>query len=642
MYRKLSAIMFTDMVGYTALMGQDEQLAKSRRKRHRKVLEASTRDFAGEIIQYFGDGSLITFDSALQAVESAILIQKELSSEPKIPLRIGIHTGDIAFDEDGVYGEGVNIASRIESMGLPESILISDKVNSEIQNHPELQTTYLGEFNLKNVKRPVKIFAVTGHNLLVPKPGDLQGKGELSLKTIAVLPFTNMSSDPDNEFFSDGITEEILNTLVRMDGLRVTSRTSSFAFKGKTHGIKQIAQILGVQSILEGSVRRLGKQVRITAQLINAVEDVHLWSETYDRNLEDIFAVQDEIAQKISAKMRLFLDPFDSENIKPPTQNMQAYDLYLKGVFFFNKFNPTDGFKALSYFDKALALEPDFTLPLSHKASIYAFLGSIGVVPPKEAFETSREAADRAIALNPEDASAHVAKALVALFYEWNWPGVEYHLNCASKQSKQDDNYLITKSLYVSAMGKSDIAVDLLADSLSLDPLNALLHCYYGQALLYSGSLDEALLAYDKALVIAPDLRIAMEAKGIAYLLKEEYSAALAYLLEYQTLTGSPLSGWTPVGFVYGLMGQREKVLEILDKLKQRQKENPQQLLHLDFATIFLALDDKDSALSYLEGAYQHRLGSMVFLGINPTWAKLHREPRFIELIKKVGIPFNP
>ena len=631
--------MFTDMVGYTALMGQNEQLAKKRRRRHRDVLEKTAHQFRGQIIQYYGDGSLLTFDSALEAVQSALEIQKELMMEPKVPLRVGIHLGDIAFEEDGVYGEGVNIASRIESMGLPDSILISEKVNAELQNHPGIDTRLLGVFDLKNVRKPTKIFAVAADFLTVPRISDLEGKGGVSGRTIAVLPFANMSADPEHEFFSDGIAEEILNTLVRMDGLQVTSRTSSFAFKGKTQDIKAIAKTLGVQSILEGSVRRQGNQVRITAQLINAVEDVHLWSETYDRRVEDIFAVQDEIAQKISNKMRLHLGVDDNRKTSdPPTKNLEAYEQYLKGVFFFNKFNPSDGFKAIRYFDRSLELDPQFILPLSHKAAIYAFLGSIGVVVPSDAFAIAAKAADKAIAINPHNVSAHIAKALVALFYEWDWLNVEFHLKKAADSGLQDPNYLICKSLYLSVMGKSAEAAEMLQEALVLDPLNALLYLYYGQALLYSGQLDKALKQYDRALEIAPDLRTATEAKGMVYMLKGDYEKALLYLEEYQGLTGSPLAGWTPIGYVYGLMGHRDKVLEILKKMQQRQRENPSQLMHLDYATIFVALEDYPTAINYLEEAFQLRIGSMIFLGINHTWSKLYNEPRFIDLVEKVGV----
>jgi hypothetical protein len=227
------------------------------------VLEENVNKFNGEILQYYGDGTLSIFNSGVQAVQSAIQIQKELNSDPKVPLRIGLHTGDIVFDEDGIYGDGVNIASRLESISVPGGILISEKLQDELFNHPDIRTQSLGKFRLKNVKKPVEVYAISADGIIVPLPNDLSSEKVESTKTIAVLPFINMSAEPDNEYFSDGITEEILNALVKVEGLQVTSRTSSFAFKGKNLDAKEIAKRLNVITILEGSVRKSGKRVRI-------------------------------------------------------------------------------------------------------------------------------------------------------------------------------------------------------------------------------------------------------------------------------------------------------------------------------------------------------------------------------------------
>ena len=217
--RKLAAIMFTDMVGYTALMQQDEKQAKKNRDRHRKVLNSAIQGNSGTILQYYGDGTLSIFNSAVDAVTSAILIQQQLRQDPKIPLRIGIHTGDVVHDDEGIYGDGVNIASRVESMGMPGSVLISGKVFDEIKNQAQFQTKSYGPFQLKNVEHPTRIYGLIAEGCLTPDPAELKGKGSPVRRSIAVMPFVNMSTDPENEYFSDGITEEILNALVKVDGL---------------------------------------------------------------------------------------------------------------------------------------------------------------------------------------------------------------------------------------------------------------------------------------------------------------------------------------------------------------------------------------------------------------------------------------
>ena len=292
--RQLAAIMFTDMVGYTALMQQDEKIAKQLRDIHRLALEEETQNRDGQILQYYGDGSLSIYKSSIVAVDCAIAIQNRIKD--KVNLRIGLHVGDIVKDEDGsIYGNGVNVASRIESMAISGAVLVSGKLHDDIKNHSNFSTKLLGMFDLKNVDQPVDIYAITNSPLNVPANQDMKGKGHPKQRSIAVLPFTNMSADPENEYFSDGITEEILNALVKVEELKVTARTSSFVFKGKEIDIREIGKTLNVEHVLEGSVRKAGNKVRITAQLISTVDGYHLWSEKFDRNLEDIFAIQDEI-----------------------------------------------------------------------------------------------------------------------------------------------------------------------------------------------------------------------------------------------------------------------------------------------------------------------------------------------------------
>jgi len=328
--RQLAAILFADMTGYTALMHENEQLARIKRKRLKEVLEASVAEFNGKVLQYYGDGSLSMFNSAIDSVGAAITMQQQLQDEPKVAVRMGIHTGDIFIEGEAIYGDGVNMASRIESLAVPGGIFVSEKVYDEIRNQENIHTREMGYFELKNIKQPVRIFAIANHGIAVPGRGEIRGKTQTTQNRLAVLPFVNMSADPDNEYFSDGITEELLNVLAKVGDLKVTSRTSAFAFKGKNIDIRDIAIQLNVDKVLEGSVRKSGNRVRITAQLINAVDGYHIWSEVYDRKLTDIFEVQDEISGIIANKLRENLmdggrkAPF----VKAPVKDINAYTCY--------------------------------------------------------------------------------------------------------------------------------------------------------------------------------------------------------------------------------------------------------------------------------------------------------------------------
>src|SRR6478672_7393824 len=319
--RQLAAIMFTDMEGYTALMQKNEQVAIERRNRHREVFEKMMAHHGGKIIQYYGDGTLSIFTSAIHAVNAGVAMQLLFLKTPHVPVRIGIHIGDIAVDDSGVYGDGVNIASRIESFAVAGSVFISDKVFDEIKNQPLIKTVSMGLFNLKNVSRPVEVIAIANEGLAVPKINDLKGKTSEPKNKLAVLPFVNMSNDAENEYFSDGIAEELINTLSKIDGLQLTCRTSSFSFKGKNIDVREIGKALNVTKVLEGSVRKAGNRVRINAELVNTADGYQLWSETFDRNLDDIFELQDEIAGIIANRMREQLVNKTVE-ISEPSQNI--------------------------------------------------------------------------------------------------------------------------------------------------------------------------------------------------------------------------------------------------------------------------------------------------------------------------------
>ncbi|HZV44933.1 MAG TPA: adenylate/guanylate cyclase domain-containing protein, partial [Saprospiraceae bacterium] len=412
--RILAAVMFADMTGFTAMMQEDEHKAKSHRDRMRQVLEKFIPQHQGRIIQYYGDGTLSIFSSAIESVKCAIDIQQELQREPKVLLRIGLHSGDVVVEQDDIYGDSVNIASRIEALAIPGAVLISDKLQDEIKNQIEIKTKSLGKFVLKNVKQQVEVFAITGQGMTVPTDAQTGVKAG-SDKSIAVLPFVNMSADPENEYFSDGIAEEILNGLSRVDGLQVCSRTSSFTFKGKNKDVRTVGQKLGVSSVLEGSVRRAGNKVRISVQLSNTSDGYHVWSEVFDGDLDDIFKVQDEISHKIVTRLKenFALKSKEELIIKPATANLDAYNLYLKGLFHWGKSNPEEIRKAIAAFEEAIQLDPNFVVPCCNLSYCYSFLGSSGVIPRQEAFSKAKDYTLKAIELDPNHPESYLAMAII-------------------------------------------------------------------------------------------------------------------------------------------------------------------------------------------------------------------------------------
>lgn len=638
--RLLAAIMFADMVGYTELMQEDEQQAKKDRDRQREVLENSILQHHGKVIQYYGDGSLSIFGSAIEAVKCAVEIQKELRNEPRVPLRIGLHLGDIVYDDEGAYGDAVNLAARIESVSIPGGILISDRVNDELQGHPKIKTVYLGAHELKHIKRPVKIYAVKSKGLEVPSIASIKAKTGNSSRSVAVLPFVNMSGDVENEYFSDGITEEIINALTRVDGLNVTSRTSAFAFKGLSKDVREIGAELNVSHVLEGSVRRAANQVRITAQLINTKDGFHIWSEVFDRDLEDIFQVQDEISKKIAAKLKENVKEITATErlVQQSTESVQAYNHYLKGKYYWHKWTPEDVQKSIGQFNKAIELYPGYAEAYAGLALSYSFLGAIGQLPTKIAYERAEKAALTSLKYDDRISASHSALALVKMVHHWDFDGALRHFKRALVLGPDSPNVKQAYAVYLKVMGKNKAAIRVLKEALEKDPLSLSINADLGRAYLNAGKPDKALEQFNKTLELDPDFRTAIEGKGWAYVALGELKKALKIFEDYRESVGHKLKGVTQLGYIYGKLGKTEKVKHFLKLMKQRDEEDEDVSLAMDFAVVYLGLGDKENVFKYLQQAFDERLGGILFIKTNPIWEDIRGDSRYEKLVEAIGL----
>ena len=638
--RQLAAIMFSDMTGYTALMQQNEQLAKLKHRRLKEVLESSVSGHDGKILQYYGDGALSIFNSAIDGVNCAIEIQKALLQEPKVDLRIGIHTGDISIEDETIYGDGVNLASRIESIAVPGSIFISEKVFDEIKNQENLSTREMGYFEFKNVTKSIRVFALDNEGLVVPARNELKGKTKQPTNRLAVLPFVNMSADPENEYFSDGITEELLNAFTKVKGLQITSRTSAFAFKGKNTDIRDIGIQLNVDRILEGSVRKAGNRVRISAQLINAADGYHIWSENYDRDLTDIFKVQDEISTIIANKCRENLTDKKHEEklVKLPTQNLDAYTHFLKGLHFHNKITPKNTKKAIECFESAIALEPGYAYAYAMAATGYAFLGATGQMHPNVAFEIVHRYSDKAIQLDSSLAAGYSAKGAAYLLYDWKWKQAYESLIKAVELHPATTEAHQLLSLYYLSTGRKQDAVEIMEKALEADPISPIVNQYLADAYLNAGRTDDAIKQVDRLLDLYPNMRIALEAKGWCIGIKGDWKKATEIFEAVHRLIKNPLKGLAPLGCAYGYSGEVEKAIECIRKIEQRQVEEPGTVLDIDLAMIWWSLGDKDKAFHYLFQCVEKRMGVVAILIDHPMFKGMADDTRYHLLKKKLNL----
>lgn len=629
------------MFGYTTLMQQNEQLGKAKLRRLKDILEASVTAHNGKILQNYGDGALSIFNSSINAVNCAVDIQQKLQQDPKVELRIGIHSGEISIEDEVIYGDGVNLASRIESLAVPGSIFISEKVFDEIKNQQNLSAREMGYFELKNIVTPVRIFALENQGLIVPTRDVLRGKTKQPANRLAVLPFVNMSADAENEFFSDGITEELLNALTKVDGLQVTSRTSAFAYKGKNTDIRDIGIQLNVDKLLEGSVRKAGNRVRITAQLINATDGYHIWSEVYDRDLTDIFEVQDEISGIIANKLRenLTAQDHDEPLVKAPTKNLEAYTLVLKGLHFYNKITPNDARKAIECFEKAIALEPGYANAYGMAASAYAFLGGMGQMEPAHAFEVVHKYSDKALQLDGSLAVGYAAKGSAFLFYDWNWKKTHDALVKAIELNPATTSAHQMLSFYYMIMGQKKEAVDIMEKAFRVDPLSLIVNKSLIDVYNYAGRTDDALKQAEYLLEIFPHVGVALELKGWCFGARGDWKKATEIFEEVHRLyTKHPLKGQLPLGVAYANSGETEKALECIRKLEQRQLEEPAIVLDADLAMIWLAIGDLDKGFYYLFECVTKKMGPVAIIIDHPMFKVPHDDARYQLLKQKLKL----
>jgi adenylate cyclase len=423
--RRLAAILAADVVGYSRLMGADEAGTLRALKLHREqVFDPAVAAHFGRVVKLIGDGTLVEFASVVDAVKCAVAIQRAIAAEGSgspITLRIGVNLGDVIVDGDDIYGDGVNVAARLEALAEPGGVCIASIVNESVTGRIDVAFTDGGEVAVKNIQRPIRVWKWHPEKVAAAEPVSAAAEPEIESppQSIAVLPFNNMSHDPEQEYFSDGITEDIITDLSKIGGLLVIARNSSFAYKGKSPDIRAVGRELGVRSVLEGSIRRAGNRVRITAQLIDATTGGHLWADRYDRDLNDIFAVQDEVTHRIVSALQVALTPREEALLADsPTTNMEAHDLTLRArEILATTITKETVARAQELLERALKLDPNYAEPYSGLAIIQVIaFNNNWTDDPDATIAKADELASKAVALGPNSAYAHIVLATASGF----------------------------------------------------------------------------------------------------------------------------------------------------------------------------------------------------------------------------------
>jgi TolB-like protein/Flp pilus assembly protein TadD/class 3 adenylate cyclase len=681
---EIGHVLFVDIVGYSKLsINEQRALLDTLNQIIRSTDEFRSAETAGRLIKIpTGDGmALVFYNSPESPVESALEISRALKEHPQLQLRMGVHSGPVSGVIDvneraNVAGAGINLAQRVMDCGDAGHILLSKRVAEDLGQYVHWQP-YLHNLGECEVKHGVRVHVVNlytedlGNPQLPKKFQSLKKRSArvrwagmtaalLALaaivagvaifsryrarstlvapeKSIAVLPFDNLSRDPENAYFSEGIQDEILTRLAKIAELKVISRTSTQRFKSSPDDLPQIAQQLGVANILEGSVQKPGDQVRVNVQLIHAATDTHLWADTYDRKLTDVFAVESEIAKAVAERLKAKLTG-TAEHVlaSRPTENPEAHQLYLKGRYFWNKRTTENLKKAIDYFEQAIGKDPAYALAYSGLADVHAVLPYYAATPPREDSRKALDAARKAVGLDASLAEAHtsLANALV-LNLQFSASVPEFQ-----RAIELNPNYATAHHWYGEELqneGRFDEAVAELERAHELDPLSLVINSILGSTLAVAGRNDEAIEQLRKTIEMDLTFDLTHWFLGQVFENKGQFAEAIAQYEKAMQLSPDP-AVQASLARAYALAGRQEEARKILDTLttESRQRYIPAYSL----AVIHLSLGDKEEALRLLEKSYQDRApfdtGAFGSIKIDRRLDLLRGDPRFETLVQKV------
>ncbi len=634
--------MFTDLVGYTALAQQSESLALELLEEHRKILRSIFSKYNGTEIKTMGDAFLVEFASALEAANCGFEIQKVLHERnlsqseelKKIRLRIGMHLGDVVHSASDVYGDAVNIASRIEPLADEGGVCLTRQVYDHIHNNFALPLTSLGQRTLKNVSGSVEVYKIV---LPWKEQTAKKQQAESTKMRIAVLPLANFSPDPNDEYFADGMTEELIDRLAQVKGFRVIARTSVMGYKKqKDKKISEIAKELGVGTIVEGSVRKAGSRIRITAQLIDTASEEHLWSDRYDKELDDVFAVQTDIATKIANELagKMTVSIPESASTQHPsqdTQNMDAYISYLRARRLFAEKGSEQSIKhALTFFEEAVRLDSRFARARVGIAEVVQWLGTEGATPYLESNRRAREELTKALELNESLAEAH--SSLSGLFL------AEDKFEASKREARRaielnpnlSDPYRWLAQI-AAGNGRIDEAVRLLESALLVDPMDINVISFLGRAYMYAGREQEALAFWERTKALSP---FRTNAHSMEYYLAiGDYSKASQALKELERLR--PESVWTETyrGILAAWTGDVEGARRSIENLEKRRASGEFAVFHAGF--VHYALGDMDEFVKCIEQSFELHGLPLLELMYSRLFEDARKDPRIIEILRK-------
>lgn len=644
-------LLFTDIEGSTRLWETHGSAMRAALARHDALVRHCAGERQGHVFKAAGDAFCIAFHTATDALAAALDAQRALVREPwpadaKLRVRMALHTGAVEQRDGDYFGPALNRVARLLAVAHGGQTILSESTHHLCRDAlpPLASIKALGMHALKDLARPEAVFQLCHPELPQTFP-PLRTQGtpmQEETPSIAVLPFLNMSRDEENEYFADGLSEELLNVLAKIRGLRVASRTSAFSFKGKDVDIPTVAQKLNVATVLEGSVRKSGKRVRITAQLIQVASDSHLWSETYDRELDDIFAVQDDIAQSVVKELRAALLGEGTAAASRATaanavrqastgrtENPQAFQLYLQGKFFSERITQADTDKAVDFYEQAIALDPGFALAFAGLSRVHQSRAGYGFSGIDEGFQRAREAAQRAIDLDPDLAEAHVELGSVAQMHDWNWTAADASFRRALELAPGDANVVKAAAGLERILGRIDRALELAGRAIALDPLSAGAQRQAGLLYILADRLDDAAVSFKLALDLSPGHGLNHAFLAITEVLRARFDEALplAQAEPHEVFRNLALS------LAHHALGHPVEAASALDALRGFGWTAAYQV-----AEAYAWRNEIDTAFEWLEKAHAQHDPGVVYTATDPLLRPLHSDPRWKPFLSRLNL----
>lgn len=636
MARRLAAIMFTDLAGYTALAQADETGALRLLKEIQGLSQPILSAHSGRQVKSMGDGLLIEFPDTLDAVECAVNLQRRLheynalkGSQP-IRLRVGIHLGDVQEEGSDILGDAVNIASRIEPLADLGGICLSEPVYVQVRNKVAYRFEKVGPKNLKGVREPLDVYRVA-----LPWLAAEAFPADSGAPRLAVLPLANISPESKDEYFADGLTEELITALSQMKGLRVISRTSVNQYRGTTKPVAQIGSELGASWVLEGSVRRAGEQLRISVQLIDARTDEHLWAQTYDRKLENVFSVQGEVAERTAEALRLKLTKSDHEAIKAgPTANLEAWDCYLKAKYFAAQ-GGRDAFdEAFRWFEKATTKDPSFGVAYAEWGALYVLV--VGWwMPSHEGFPKAKVLIDRAKELAPDSAETHTAAGMFALKCDLDWTTAENELLAAITLNPSDAGAHFWHGVTQFTTGRFPTAFEEFRKTVQLDPQNSDAWDWMVSAAFWGGDRESAIALAELQRDRNPSYAENHGRLGMDYWMVGRVDDARREV----ALMKEPLTDFARMakaGFL-AMLGEPQEAREVLARFEASAKTSYVPLCWI--YGLYFSLGENQKGFELLERDEREGDHLLWWAFWVPWFDAIRDDPRFVALLRQRGLP---